>query len=178
MKRLLIYVLSGAFFFTLCGCQKSGTASSFQTDSESSSVVDSGETNTQLANPWTDFDSLEKAAKAAGFGITVPSEIMEQEMGTISVSREHILQICYGSDLIVRKAKTLDDMPDLSGDHTKYDQEYTLTVEENELSVRGDADDKIHVVVWQREGYTYAVQSTGGLSAGLLDIMDLYFDIE
>ena len=110
----------------------------------------------QIANPVVDYESLEAAAKAAGFELKTPSSVKGFSDKLVQVCDGEMIQVIYlnGDDrLLIRKAKGSED---ISGDYNEYSDNSTVTVNGNSVTLRGD-DGKVSTAVWTSGGYTYSV---------------------
>ena len=110
----------------------------------------------QIPNPFVDYDSLEAAAKAAGFELKAPSSVEGFSEKVIQVCNGEMIQVVFlnGDDrLFIRKAEGSDD---ISGDYNEYSDNGTVTVDGNSVTLRGD-DGKVSTAVWTSGKYTYSV---------------------
>ena len=78
---------------------------------------------TAIGNPWTDWDSMEKAEAAVGFPFGLP-EIIADSYHAVSIRtlNNELIEVTYrdGSfEVCVRKQK--GEGQDISGDYNKYD---------------------------------------------------------
>ncbi len=123
--------------------------------------------NIQIANPFVDYDSLEEAAKAAGFGMDAPARVEGFDETLIQLMSGKMLQVIYSSGddrLLVRKAAGSDD---ISGDYNSYSREQTLTLDGRTVTLRGDGD-TVSVATWTDGGYTYAVDADTPMSVEVI----------
>ena len=110
----------------------------------------------QIPNPFVDYDTLEAAAKAAGFELKAPSSVKGFSEKLIQVCDGEMIQVIFlnGDDrLFIRKAEGSED---ISGDYNEYSDSRTVTVNGNSVTLRGD-DGKVSTAVWTSGGYTYSV---------------------
>lgn len=136
--------------------------------SDSSKVSDSGVSeknieNTQIANPWTDCDTMSDAIEKAGFSFDVPEEIKGYSDMEIQVLDEEIIQVIYqekkdsDNEIIIRKGKGAKD---ISGDYNEYDSVKKTEINGCEVVEKGDGQ-KVMSATWQSAGYTYSLSSNG-----------------
>ncbi len=99
-----------------------------------------------------EYASLAEAESAAGFEISVPSEIsgVSQSSWVVMGGDEVILQVGYGEDVTVRKALTPDD---ISGDYNSYVWDKTISG----VRYAGDSSDQISLVTWTAGSCSYAI---------------------
>ncbi len=117
-----------------------------------------------VANPYVYYDTLEEAEKAVGFEITVPETIDNEEVSSIIVISEDLIEIDYGTDsesiMTVRKAKGSED---ISGDYTVYGFQKTLSYDGINVIAKGDGD-LIKLLTWQKNDFTYALRLPNGMT--------------
>lgn len=78
-----------------------------------------------------------------------------------------MLQAHYGGALCVRKAVSDGESADISGDHTSYDTQGTLTVDGLDIAVRGGSA-LLNVALRTDDGYAFSVQTNDGLDVGAM----------
>ncbi len=124
--------------------------------------------STQLPDPWTELDTPEAAAEAAGFDLTLPAEadrFAERVYRVLPSGSAPLLEVlCRTGDdrLILRKAPGSGD---ISGDYTAYAQEQVTAVGDRSVTMRG-ADGRFSLAVWTDGGYAYSVCADTPLSGG------------
>ena len=124
--------------------------------------------STQLPDPWTELDTPEAAAEAAGFDLTLPAEadrFAERVYRVLPSGSAPLLEVlCRTGDdrLILRKASGSGD---ISGDYTAYAQEQVTAVGDRSVTMRG-ADGRFSLAVWTDGGYAYSVCADTPLSGG------------
>ena len=156
MKKIMMYTLCALLLLSLAAC---GGKSAPQ-------PAPSGE-NVQIPNPFTDCDTLEDAAKLAGFGLTAPDAVDGFPGRSIQVMNgsQPMIQVYYGDGaLCVRKAIADSESADISGDYTTYDTQDTLTVDGLDVAVRGGGD-LLNVAIWTSGGCAFSIQTNDGLDA-------------
>ena len=137
--------------------------------------------NNQIANPWTIVDSIKEASTMTNFDFIVPEKIDDNDISLIEVMNDEIIEVRYGEDIIIRKAKGKDD---ISGDYNSYDvvKEETIsyvapnatcgTPDEVVLTLRGN-DDTYNCITWTYFDYAYSITSNDGLNLdSILDIVN------
>ena len=108
MKKLLIFTVTAAMLLSLAACSQSAKpaakpdqpAQTETADSKNAQAETAETENVQIPNPWTDYDSKDDAAQAAGFDFTVPDEISgcsEKSYRVLSAEGDH-LRIRRGRD--------------------------------------------------------------------------------
>ena len=123
----------------------------------------------QIANPFIDVSDLEVAAKLAGFEMAVPESIEGYPEIMIQAVENDMIQVFYhegepGEDgykeVLVRKAVGSED---ISGDYNEYSENSTENINGADVELRGD-NGLIKVAAWTQGGYTYAIDSSEGLT--------------
>ena len=109
----------------------------------------------QIANPFVDYESLEEAAKAAGFTLTVPTQNGAGKP-IIQVMDGKMIQVIFDEtdpQLYIRKQAGDED---ISGDYNEYAEITTATVGDRTVTLKGN-DGKVSTAIWTADGYSYAV---------------------
>lgn len=103
----------------------------------------------QIANPWSEFDSLEEAEADAGVEITLPESYQGFNHRIYRSMHRQMIEVIYQDadgreGFRIRKSR---DFGDISGDYTHYDQEKTLEIGDRFVETRGNGDE-ISVARW------------------------------
>ncbi len=103
----------------------------------------------QIANPWSEFDSLEEAEADAGIEIELPESYQGFNHRIYRSMQGEMLEIIYqdadGKEgFRIRKSR---DAGDISGDYNSYAQKKTLEIGDRFVETRGNGDD-ISVASW------------------------------
>ncbi len=117
----------------------------------------------QLPNPFVKYETLEQAAQAAGFALTVPAA-NGSDSRVFQAIEDKLLEViyCKGEDKVARIRKA-PGSENISGDYIVYPQVNAVTVNGIEVTMSG-RDDKVSLAVWTDSGYTYAVSAADGIS--------------
>lgn len=107
-----------------------------------------------LPNPFISCDSVEEAARLAGFKVVLPKvpDKLEVVKGTM-------IQAFYGEngkDMLIRKAR---GDADISGDYNHYAQVEST----DKITLKGKKD-VFFLAVWARDGYAFSISVAQGLS--------------
>ena len=118
-----------------------------------------------MPNPWTDYDSLAEAEKAAGFTVAVPEKIDGFDEVSYRYCKDTgLLEVIFNKgDSEIRFLKGIGS-DDVSGDYTLYTEVSTLNINGSSVITKG-SDGKIQLVVWNGNGYTYSVYVSTGISS-------------
>lgn len=103
----------------------------------------------QIANPWSEFDSLEEAESDAGIEIELPESYQGFNHRIYRSMHRQMIEVIYQDadgreGFRIRKSR---DFGDISGDYTRYDQEKTLEIGDRFVVTRGNGD-AISVARW------------------------------
>lgn len=126
----------------------------------------------QIPNPWVDYNTLDDAAKAAGFDITLPEKIADSDTVSFRAMEGEMLEIIYSADgdeiARLRKALGTDD---ISGEYNNYETTFTAaTANGAEITLKGNGD-LVYVATWQEGDYTYSLSiENGAASEDMLNI--------
>ena len=136
-------------------------------DDKNAQTEQAGAENVQIPNPWTDYDSKDDAAQAAGFDLTVPDEISgcsEKSYRVLNAEGDVMFEIIYasGEDETARICKA-PGADDVSGDYNEYAETETVDVDGGSVTMKG-ADGLVKLAVWTNGDYSYALSVESGLS--------------
>ncbi len=148
MKKILVVLLGIVMIFSLAACQKD----------------DGGKD--QIANPWQDFETLDKAEETAGFKLDAPAELTGYPNKHIQAIKEEMIQIFYEAEaegenvdtVLIRKGKGSED---ISGDYNEYKETEEAEVNGNKVTVKGN-EGKVSLAIWTEGDYSYSVSVSGG----------------
>lgn len=151
MKKFIAFALSAVMALSLAAC---GAAEKKE------------ENAVQPPNPFTEYASMEEAAAAAGFDMSVPDTVDGSTQRTIQVlgtAENPMIEVIYHcgegeADAIhIRKAQGSED---ISGDYTDYAEENTSTVGEIQVTMKG-TDGQVSLATWPQNAYTYSIGVSG-----------------
>ena len=135
----------------------------------------------QIANPWSEFDSLEEAEADAGVEITLPESYQGFNHRIYRAMHRQMIEVIYQDadgreGFRIRKSR---DFGDISGDYTRYDQEKTLEIGDRFVETRGNGDE-ISVARWGNLSLnlSYAICVAGDQHFTEDDIRSLVEDID
>ena len=114
----------------------------------------------QIANPWSEFDSLEEAEADAGVEITLPESYQGFDHRIYRAMHRQMIEVIYQDadgreGFRIRKSRDFDD---ISGDYTVYAQTKTLEIGDYSVETRGNGDE-ISVATWTNlsQNLSYAI---------------------
>lgn len=181
MMKLFAFALSAMMALSLTACG-TGEVSPSPEESEPTAIggdpatwgsgADGEESGSvQIPNPFTEYASLEEAAAAAGFSLTVPESVEGCARRVIQVfdtTEEPMIEVIYRNDedtndIYIRKAAGSGD---ISGDHTQYAETSTVAVGELQVTMKGE-NGQVSLAAWTDAGYAYSigVRMEGGVSS-------------
>lgn len=135
----------------------------------------------QIANPWSEFDTLEEAESDAGIEIELPESYQGFNHRIYRAMHRQMIEVIYQDadgreGFRIRKSR---DFGDISGDYTRYDQEKTLEIGDRFVETRGNGDE-ISVARWGNLSLnlSYAICVAGEQHFTEDDIRSLVEDID
>ena len=112
-----------------------------------------------VPNPFEIVDTLDEAAKIAGFSLEAPTEYADYKSIVIQAIADDMIEVIYfdaektHEGLRIRKAVGTDD---ISGDYNEYKEENVVKVGELEVTEKGN-DGNISVASWTDGTYSYSI---------------------
>ena len=110
-------------------------------------------------NPYEIVDTLDEAAKIAGFSLETPTEYADYNSLVIQAIADDMIEVIYfdaektHEGLRIRKANGTDD---ISGDYNEYKEEIVVKLGELEITEKGN-DGNISVATWTDGTYSYSI---------------------
>ena len=154
-KRTMIAVITGTVIMSVCAA--CGNKTVLNTD-----TVDQAQDTQQIANPWVEYESVENAAKAAGFDMIVPKSVDGYTDKTISVMDNQLIQVEFSNGdskyICFRKGVINGAETDISGDFNEYSFTEKTEINHKLVTMKGK-DGKVKVAVWSDGTYNYSIDS-------------------
>lgn len=168
MKKLLIFTVTAAMLLSLAACAQSAKPAAKPDQPAQTEQAETTDTeNVQIPNPWTDYDSKDDAAQAAGFDLAVPDEISgcsEKSYRVLSADGDVMFEIIYASGedetARIRKAPGADDV---SGNYNEYAETETVDVGGVRVTMKGE-NSLVKLAIWTNGDYSYVLSVESGLS--------------
>ena len=168
MKKLLVFTVTAAMLQSLAACAQSAKPAAKPDQPAQTEQAETTDTeNVQIPNPWTDYDSKDDAAQAAGFDLTVPDEISgcsEKSYRVLSAAGDVMFEIIYASGedetARIRKAPGANDV---SGDYNEYAETETVDAGGVSVTMKGE-NGLVKLAVWTNGDYSYVLSVESGLS--------------
>ena len=112
-----------------------------------------------VPNPYEIVDTLDEAAKIAGFSLEAPTEYADYKTTLIEAIEDDMIEIIYfdaertHEGLRIRKANGTDD---ISGDYNEYKEVNVVKVGDLEVTEKGN-DGSISVATWTDGTHSYSI---------------------
>ena len=119
-----------------------------------------------MANPWSEYSSVSKAAKAAGVPFKAPKKLGSHKLTTI-LAMKGLVDLRYtkgDNEICVRKGTGTDDV---SGDYNEYKSVTTSDIMGIPVEIRSNGKG-IKGVVWTDGTYSYSITSKKPMSEKFL----------
>lgn len=168
MKKLLVFTVTAAMLLSLAACAQSAKPAAEPEQTAQTEMTEKIDTeNVQIPNPWTDYDSKDDAAQAAGFDLAVPDEISgcsEKSYRVLSAEGDVMFEIIYasGEDETARICKA-PGADDVSGDYNEYAETETVDAGGVSVTMKGE-NGLVKLAVWTNGDYSYVLSVESGLS--------------
>ena len=151
MKKILLMLL---LCLTVVACGKKEEVTEEVTEASTTQTQDYG-----VPNPYEIVDTLDEAAKIAGFSLEAPTEYADYKSIVIQAIADDMIEVIYfdaektHEGLRIRKAVGTDD---ISGDYNEYKEENVVKVGELEVTEKGN-DGNISVASWTDGTHSYSI---------------------
>ena len=166
--KLMTAILLSALLMS--ACSNSGTESTAQestqvSEQESSSVAvinqdGSPVTDQSTISIFEDFNTLEEAAKCAGFELAAPEKIEGYENRYIQAVKNEMIQVIYDdsaaeNSITIRKSNKANDSM-LSGDYNQYSNQKETEIDGVKVSLNGNEEGSVSLATWNNGNYSYS----------------------
>lgn len=152
MKRKFIAI-------TLCAVMAVSFAACSNNKTEGKDDLQKQTSNVEIPSPWVDCETIADAEKLAGFTVILPKTIPDgYTQETIEAVKDDMIQIVYENDenqITFRQSKGNDD---ISGIHTEYKENNTLTIGNLKVTVKGNGG-KVNVATWASGEYAFSISA-------------------
>ena len=151
MKKILLMLL---LCLAVVACGKKEEVTEEVTEASTTQTQDYG-----VPNPYEIVDTLDEAAKIAGFSLETPTEYADYKSIVIQAIADDMIEVIYfdaektHEGLRIRKAVGTDD---ISGDYNEYKEENVVKVGELEVTEKGN-DGNISVASWTDGTHSYSI---------------------
>ena len=141
MKKILLMLL---LCLAVVSCGKKDEVTDEVTEASTTQAQDYG-----VPNPFEIVDTLDEAAKIAGFSLEAPTEYADYKSIVIQAIADDMIEVIYFD----AKAVGTDD---ISGDYNEYKEENVVKVGELEVTEKGN-DGNISVASWTDGTHSYSI---------------------
>lgn len=157
MKKIIFVALSSLLLLTVAACGQKGVPS-------------------QMANPWTDHETLGDACGAVGFDLAVPEQIDGYNAPIYRTLNNEIIELIYPAkddEICIRKYASAEDRSQDFGGIEEYPYGGYATEAEHCYQVLGTDPDTINLVSWGDDTYHFIFFCKNGFtdSNALFDIV-------
>jgi hypothetical protein len=146
---------------------EAAATSATETESTAAATSAAAEENTGLANPWSDVESAEEAAKGAGIDSFVIAEDPGLDLGQLFERTYRCMdgiaeaRLEYpASALTVRKGTNAEE-GDISGDYTEYANTWTQDVNGIEVTCFGNREGDAAKSIWTVDNMYFSIVAEG-----------------
>lgn len=128
------------------------------------------------SSPYVDYNSVDELKENVNINAKMPDKIKNYKSYSYSVAFSNIVEIQYsnGSDNILYRLEKGEVAEDISGDYNIYENIKKLTVDNIEVTIKGN-EDVYKVAVWYKNGVNYSLSTEQGLK--MEDIQNLINEI-
>ena len=143
------------------------TKAATTSEAEAESTAAAAEENTGLANPWSDVESAEEAAKGAGIDSFVIAEDPGLDLGQLFEKTYRCMDGIAearlefpASALTIRKGTNAEE-GDISGDYTEYANTWTQDVNGIEVTCFGNREGDAAKSIWTVDNMYFSIVAEG-----------------
>ena len=128
------------------------------------------------SSPYVEYNSVDELKENVNINAKIPDKIRNYKSYSYSVGFSNMAEIEYsnGSDNILYRLEKGEVAEDISGDYNNYENIKKLTVDNTEVTIKGN-EDVYKVAVWYKNGVNYSLSSEQGLK--IEDIQSLINEI-
>lgn len=128
------------------------------------------------SSPYVEYNSVDELKENVNINAKMPDKIKSYKSYSYSVAFSNMVEIQYsnGSDNILYRLEKGEVAEDISGDYNNYENIKKLTVDNTEVTIKGN-EDVYKVAVWYKNGVNYSLSSEQGLK--IEDIQNLINEI-
>ena len=134
---------------------------------EAESTAAAAEENTGLANPWSDVESAEEAAKGAGIDSFVIAEDPGLDLGQLFERTYRCMdgiaeaRLEYPASALTVRKGTIAEEGDISGDYTEYANTWTQDVNGIEVTCFGNREGDATKSIWTVDNMHFSIVAEG-----------------
>lgn len=149
------------------GSTEAAAASAAETESTAAATSAAAEENTGLANPWSDVESAEEAAKGAGIDSFVIAEDPGLDLGELFERTYRCMdgiaeaRLEYPASALTVRKGTIAEEGDISGDYTEYANTWTQDVNGIEVTCFGNREGDAAKSIWTVDNMYFSIVAEG-----------------
>lgn len=149
------------------GSTEAAAASAAETESTAAATSAVAEENTGLANPWSDVESAEEAAKGAGIDSFVIAEDPGLDLGELFERTYRCMdgiaeaRLEYPASALTVRKGTIAEEGDISGDYTEYANTWTQDVNGIEVTCFGNREGDAAKSIWTVDNMYFSIVAEG-----------------
>lgn len=116
------------------------------------------------SSPYVNYNSVDELKENININAKIPNAIKNYKSYSYSVAFSNMAEIQYsnGSDNILYRLEKGEVAEDISGDYNDYENIQKLTVDNTEVTIKGN-EDTYKVAIWYKNGVNYSLSSEQGL---------------
>ena len=116
------------------------------------------------SSPYVEYNSVDELKENVNINAKIPDKIRNYKSYSYSVAFSNMAEIQYsnGSDNILYRLEKGEVAEDISGDYNDYETIQKLTVDNTEVTIKGN-EDTYTVAIWYKNGVNYSLSSEQGL---------------
>ena len=116
------------------------------------------------SSPYVEYNSVDELKENVNINAKIPDKIGNYKSYSYSVAFSNMAEIQYsnGSDNILYRLEKGEVAEDISGDYNDYENIQKLTVDNTEVTIKGN-EDTYKVAIWYKNGVNYSLSSEQGL---------------
>ena len=116
------------------------------------------------SSPYVEYNSVDELKENVNINAKIPDKIRNYKSYSYSVAFSNMAEIQYsnGSDNILYRLEKGEVAEDISGDYNDYENIQKLTVDNTEVTIKGN-EDTYKVAIWYKNGVNYSLSSEQGL---------------
>lgn len=116
------------------------------------------------SSPYVNYNSVDELKENININAKIPDKIRNYKSYSYSVAFSNMAEIEYsnGSDNILYRLEKGEVAEDISGDYNNYENIKKLTVDNTEVTIKGN-EDTYKVAIWYKNGVNYSLSSEQGL---------------
>ena len=114
------------------------------------------------SSPYVEYNSVDELKENVNINAKIPDKIRNYKSYSVAFSNMAEIQYSNGSDNILYRLEKGEVAEDISGDYNDYENIQKLTVDNTEVTIKGN-EDTYKVAIWYKNGVNYSLSSEQGL---------------